>query len=140
MWDRVRCHAVQASIQGRNSASANSTQLFSFRRKHLSFFFVLIFDIKKKKKKKERNNIHRNTLCLKSLNYSSVLCIKKFSPIFLFLVFPTGCVRVSFSAGDGLGGFRLPTSALSLSLRAAFARHAQRAACRAVWRAAWRAA
>ena len=32
------------------------------------------------------------------------------------LRFPTGCVCVSFSGGDGLGGFRLPTSALSLCL------------------------
>ena len=31
------------------------------------------------------------------------------------LRFPTRCVRVSFSAGDGLGGFRLPTSAFFFS-------------------------
>ena len=30
------------------------------------------------------------------------------------LRFSTGCVRVNFSAGDGLSGFRIPTSAFSL--------------------------
>jgi len=41
---------------------------------------------------------------------------KVFSLIFLVFVSPRVCVHVSFSAGGGLGGFRLPTSALSLSL------------------------
>jgi len=39
---------------------------------------------------------------------------RSFLSLFSGLRFPTRCVRVSFSAGDGLGGFRFPTSALSL--------------------------
>ena len=38
---------------------------------------------------------------------------RRFLPLF-WSSFPKRCVRVSFSAGDGLGGFRFPTSALSL--------------------------
>ena len=38
---------------------------------------------------------------------SQLFKCKNVFPHFLFLVFPTGCVRVSSSAGDGLGGFRL---------------------------------
>ena len=56
------------------------------------------------------------TLWLAMSSYFSFLCFKIFS-LNVWSSFPPWCVDVSISAGGAIGGFRFPTSALSLCSR-----------------------
>ena len=81
--------------------------LFDFRSKRLSFFLHLDVFL---------SFLKFATIPRISAYGFSRMDFRGWSCFFLVFVFPTRCVRVNSSVGDGLGGFRLPlTYGCSLS-------------------------